>query len=58
MWSRRRGKQRGMISGSVELLITIACLGLALATVLVKVTGPELVKMFRRDQIASASPIP
>jgi hypothetical protein len=47
-----------MVSGSVELLNTIACQGLALATALVKVTGPSLVRMFRHDQIASASPIP
>ena len=47
-----------MIGGSVELLITIAVLGLAVATALVKVTGPELVKMFRKDQMAAASPIP
>lgn len=56
--TRVRALQRGMIGGSVELLITIACLALVVATVLVKVTGPELVRMFRRDQMAVASPIP
>jgi hypothetical protein len=53
-----RARARGIVGDGVERLITIAVLGLAIATVLVKESGPNLVRFYRASQVAAASPMP